>query len=180
MDGISTRVEVDGVAETLKVLNRVLPELKRQTVRNIRAAGQPAIEAVRQLIPTASPLSGWAQYNWTTPRGYNIGSYNAAKARAGVKVQFRGSKVRGAADPNTIPLLRLRQTDAAGAAYDMAGRISSGKGPNGRQFIQVLTSRDGHPSRTMWPGAERAMPVVTRQVEAAVDDMMKTINKEFS
>jgi hypothetical protein len=87
--------------------------------------------------------------------------------------------VRGARDPNNIPLLTLRQKNAAGAIYDMAGRRSSGSTDAGRVFIRVLNQRGGPASRTMWPGAEEAMPVVVRQVEAAIDDMMVVLNEEL-
>ena len=180
MDGLSSTVQVDGVAEALKALNRCLPELKRQVVKDIRAAGAPAVESVRKLIPAAAPLSGWAAHSWRSDTsGAQLGYYDPASVRNGVKVQFRGSKVRGAQNPDVIPLLRLRMVDPAGVIFDMGGRRSSGKNDKGRRFLGVLQQRGGSPSRFMWPGAERALPAVSRQVEEAVDGMIKVINTEL-
>lgn len=169
MDGISTAIKVDGVAETIKALGRVDPELKKQVVKNMKAAGAPTEEAARSLLPNARPLSGWDAWK---------GGYDVAAVRKGIRVAFRGSKVRGAHDPDKIPLLTLRQKNAGGAIFDMAGRRSSGSTPQGQVFVRMLNARGGPASRYMWPGAEKAMPVVVRQVEQAIDDMMDTINKE--
>jgi len=170
VDGISTAIEVDGVAETIKALGRVDPELKKQIVKNLKAAASPVEESARALVPTARPLSGWEGWK---------GGYDPVAIRRGIRVAFRGSKVRGARDPDKIPLLTLRQKNAAGAIYDMAGRRSSGNTDQGRVFIRMLNARGGPASRYMWPGAEAAMPAVVRQVEVAINDMMEVINTEI-
>jgi len=167
---VSSSIEVNGVADAIKVLNSVNPELKKQVVKNMKAAAQPVEESARRLVPAVRPLSGWVGWK---------GGFDPKAVRRGIKVAFRAGKVRGARDPNNIPLLTLRQKNAAGAIYDMAGRRSNGKTDAGRQFISVLNQRGGPASRTMWPGAEDAMPVVVRQVEAAIDDMMVVLNKEL-
>jgi len=121
-------------------------------------------------VPNARPLSGWQGWK---------GGYDVAAVRKGIRVAFRGSKVRGAHDPDKIPLLTLRQKNAGGAIYDMAGRRSSGETEQGQQFIKMLNARGGPASRYMWPGAEKAMPVVVGQVEVAINDMMDVINTEL-
>ena len=126
MDGISTAIEVDGVAETIKALGRVDPELKKQIVKNLKAAATPTEESARSLVPNARPLSGWQGWK---------GGYDVAAVRKGIRVAFRGSKVRGAHDPDKIPLLTLRQKNAGGAIYDMAGRRSSGEQSRGSNLL---------------------------------------------
>ena len=170
---ISASLQVEGVAEVLKALAKVNPELRKATVKNIKAAGEPMAREARGLFPQQSPLSNWG--NWTTPTGRVIGPYDPKKVNRGVRVAYRGSKVRGS-DSNNIPLLTLRQTDAAGAIVDMAGRRSNGKTPQGRAFIDQLRSF-GVASRAMWPAAERTMPEVTRAVEAAINDMSRQIEE---
>jgi hypothetical protein len=174
-NGVSATMEVDGVAEVLRALGRVDPELRKATVKNMKAAGEPMAAAARSLLPPATPLSNWG--NWTTPKGRVIGPYDASKARRGVKVAYRGSKVRGS-DKNVIPLLTLRQTDATGVIVDMAGRRSGGNSPQGAAFIRGL-NRNGVASRTMWPAAERHMTDVHRAVEDAINDMSDKINEEL-
>lgn len=167
---VSSSLEVNGVADAIKVLNTANPELKKQTVKNLKAAARPVEESARRLVPEVRPLSGWVGWK---------GGFDPKAVRRGIKVAFRGSKVRGARNPDLIPLLTLRQKNPAGAIYDMAGRRSSGSDAAGRQFIAMLNQRGGPASRTMWPGAEAAMPVVIRQVEEAISDMTAVLNKEL-
>lgn len=168
---VSTSIEVSGVADAIKLLGRINPELKRETVKSMKAAAAPVEESARRLVPDVRPLSGWTSWK---------GGFDPVKVRRSIKVAFRGSKVRDARDPNKIPLLTLRQKNAAGAIYDMAGRRSSGSNDAGRVFIRELTRRGGPASRTMWPGAEDAMPRVVKQVEAAIADMADTLNRELA
>ena len=167
---VSSSIEVNGVADAIKILQRVNPELKKQTVKSMKAAAAPVEEAARRLVPDVRPLSGWTSWK---------GGFDPVKVRRAIKVAFRGTKVRDSRDPNKIPLLTLRQKNAAGAIYDMAGRRSSGSTDAGRVFIRELTNRGGPASRTMWPGAEAGMPAVVKQVEEAIDDMMVALNKEL-
>jgi len=170
---VSAGLEVEGVAEVLRALGKVDPELRKATINNMKKAGEPMAQDARSLFPSASPLSNWG--NWTTPKGRVIGPYNPAKVKRGVKIAYRGSKVRGS-DKNTIPLLTMRQTDAAGAIVDMAGRRSAGNSPQGRAFIRGL-NRDGIASRAMWPAAERNMDRVTAAVEDAINEMSAKIER---
>jgi hypothetical protein len=175
VDGVSAHLEVDGVAEVLRALGKVDPELRKATVKAMKVAGDPMAQEARSLFPASSPLSNWG--NWTTPNGRVIGPYNPAKVKRGVKIAYRGSKVKGS-DKDTIPLLTMRQTDAAGAIVDMAGRRSNGRTAQGRAFIEQLRSH-GVASRAMWPAAERNMGRVTAAVEAAINDMAAKIEQDM-
>ena len=170
---VSASLEVEGVAEVLRALGKINPELKKATVKNMKTAGDPMVQDARSLFPATSPLSNWG--NWTTPKGRVIGPYNPAKVKRGAKVAYRGSKVRGS-DKDTIPLLTMRQTDAAGSIVDMAGRRSNGNTPQGRAFIAQLRSH-GVASRAMWPAAERNMDRVTAAVEDAINEMSAQIEE---
>lgn len=162
-------MEIDGAAAAIKTLGKVDPELRKAVIKSLKTAAQPMEESARRLLPATRPLSNWEKWR---------GGYDPKKVARSIKVAFRGSKVKGARDPDKIPLLTLRQKDAAGAIYDMAGRRSTGNTPQGQAFIRNL-NRQGPASRYMWPGAEAAMPLVIRQVEEAVDDMIKIIEKEL-
>lgn len=166
MDGVSASLHVEGVAEVLRALGKVNPELKKATVKRMKQAADPMINDARSLFPATSPLSNWG--NWR-------GGYDGAQVRRGVRAAFRGSKVRGS-EANTVPLLSLRQTNAAGAIYDIAGRASNGNTPQGRAFITQLRS-EGVASRAMWPAAERNMPEVVSAVEDAINDMSAQIEE---
>ena len=163
-DSVSATLQVEGVAEVLRALGKVNPELKKATIKRMKQAGDPMVNEARSLFPAATPLSNWG--NWR-------GGYDGTAVNRGVKVAYRGSKVRGS-ESNTIPLLTLRQTNAAGAIYDIAGRSSNGNTPSGRAFIAQLRT-NGVASRAMWPAAERNMDKVTGAVEDAINDMSREI-----
>lgn len=166
MDGVSAKVEVNGLADTLRTLRRVDPELRKTTIKRMKLAAKPMQAEAKKLFPNASPLSGWG--NWR-------GGYDGRNVKRNVKVSFKGSKARNS---NVIPLLTLRQTSAAGAIFDIAGRKSSGNSPSGRAMIARL-DRFAPASRVMWPTAERHMPEVVQGVRSAIDDMSAIINQEL-
>lgn len=166
MAGVSAKVEVNGLADTLRTLRRVDPELRKTTIKRMKLAAKPMQAEAKKLFPDASPLSGWG--NWR-------GGYDGRNVKRNVKVSFKGSKARNS---NVIPLLTLRQTSAAGAIFDIAGRKSSGNSPSGRAMIARL-DRFAPASRVMWPTAERHMPEVAQGVRSAIDDMSAIINQEL-
>jgi hypothetical protein len=166
MAGVSAKVEVNGLADTLRTLRRVDPELRKTTIKRMKVAAKPMQAEAKKLFPSASPLSGWG--NWR-------GGYDGATVKRNVKVSFKGSKTRNS---DTIPLLTLRQTSAAGVIFDIAGRKSQGNSPSGRAMIARL-DRFAPASRVMWPTAERHMPEVVRGVRSAIDDMSRQINEEL-
>lgn len=166
MAGVSAKVEVNGLADTLRTLRRVDPELRKTTIKRMKLAAKPMQAEAKKLFPSASPLSGWG--NWR-------GGYDGANVKRNVKVSFKGSKARNS---DVIPLLTLRQTSAAGVIFDIAGRKSQGNSPSGRAMIARL-DRFAPASRVMWPTAERHMPEVVQGVRSAIDDMSAIINQEL-
>lgn len=166
MAGVSAKVEVNGLADTLRTLRRVDPELRKTTIKRMKLAAKPMQAEAKKLFPDASPLSGWG--NWR-------GGYDGRTVKRNVKVAFKGSKARNS---DVIPLLTLRQTSAAGAIFDIAGRKSRGNSPSGQAMIARL-DRFAPASRLMWPTAERHMPEVAQGVRSAIDDMSRKINEEL-
>lgn len=171
-ENLDVALEYNGLAATLKSLRRVDPELRRQTVREMKAAAKPMQSTARALFPQTAPLSGWG--NWR-------GGYDVGRVRTGVKVTFKGTQVKS---KDVIPLLTLRQVTAAGVIYDMSGR-AKGKGrgsenkKRGRIMIEKLNDDFGKASRAMWPAAEKHLPGVRRAVQQATDKMSDTINREL-
>lgn len=160
---IETRIELDGVADTLKVLKDVDPDLRKQVVRDLKAAGRIAVGAARALVPDATPLSGWGEWR---------GGWNTAKARRSITVSHRATSRRGS---DTIPLLTVTSGKDAGLAiWDMAGRKSRGRTAAGRRMIATLEARYGSASRALWPAVEATMPEIRRGVEDAVEAVTRT------
>jgi hypothetical protein len=104
-----------------------------------------------------------------------------SKAQKGIKVAFRAGGVRGK-DKTTFPLLTLRQTNAQGAIYEMAGRKFPGKrsegAERGEQMVAKLDTFGGA-SRTLWPTVERNMPLVEKNLKEAIATMSDVITKEI-
>ncbi len=169
---IETEMEVVGVAEALKALAKSDPELRKAVIKDMKSAAAPLEAAARANIP-ARPLTNW--YGWK-------GGYSQTKAQKGVKVAFRGGKVKGKGGDH-FPLLSLRQTDVGGAIFEMAGRAGgSGRGSEGAARGQAMIAKlneSGTASRTLWPAVERNFGAIEAGLKAAIDTMSDTIQKEI-
>ena len=180
--GISTTIEVDGAAASIRVLGQIEPELRKQAIKEIKSAGDAIVQEARALVPTVKPLTNW--YNWK-------GGFVPAKVRRGIKVAYRGSAQR---DKNTIDLLTIRQTDPAGAIFELAGFRDGTKGRNqspvydnaGRVFIEQLRKGERNGAkwqpkarRTLWPAIARHRDEVREAVQTAVDNVIKTTNRKL-
>ena len=114
---IST-IRVQGVKETLQLLDAVQPGAIKELRKDIRAIAEPAVSAIKSALPSTSPLSGMNHYGRT---------------------RFAGAKVNAqlllgrAINSDTIPLVRLQVVspgDAVGLEIaDMAGRKTMQHGP---------------------------------------------------
>jgi hypothetical protein len=111
-------VRIQGVKETLQLLEAVQPGSIKELRKEVRRIAEPAVSAIRSNLPATAPLSGMTHYGRTRFAG--------AKVRA--EVQTRDSK-----STNTSSLVRLSVEspgDAAGLEIaDMAGRRSMKQGP---------------------------------------------------
>jgi hypothetical protein len=111
-------VRIQGVKETLQLLDAVQPGSITALRKDIRRISQPVVSAIKSNLPTTAPLSGMNHYGRT---------------------RFAGAKVsaqlllRGWGNSDTIPLARLAVVspkDAAGLEIaDMAGRKTMMNGP---------------------------------------------------
>ena len=163
-------IEVQGVAEALKTLQKADPELRKAVIKDMKAAAAPLEGAARALVPD-KPLTNW--YGWK-------GGYDRGKVQKGIKVAFRGGKVKGKGGDH-FPLLSLRQTNAGGAIFEMAGRAGgSGRGSEGAErgaaMINKLDSY-GTASRTLWPAVERNFGAVETALTAAVNNMGNELSR---
>lgn len=173
------RVEVYNVTTLLKTLGKIDPQLRRATVARMKLAAKPMVEEARRLVPDAAPLDNWG--DWTTPKGRQIGRYNAKKIRRGIKVSYKGPSRRDR-DKELFPLLKLVNTDAGGAIFDIAGKAGGqGKGSEGaargRAMISKIQRSNGPASRVAWRAAERHLDDVTDGVKDAIKDMEQAIQK---
>jgi hypothetical protein len=110
-------IRIQGVKETLQLLDAVQPGSIRELRKDVRRIAGPAITAIKSNLPATAPLSGMTHYGRTR--------YAGAAVKA--EVQTRDSKFS-----NTSSLVRISVQspgDAAGLEIaDMAGRKSQGGG----------------------------------------------------
>jgi hypothetical protein len=163
-------IEVVGLAEALKTLQKADPELRKAVIKDMKQAAGPLESAARALVPDR-PLTNW--YGWKD-------GYNKGKVQKGIKVAFRGGKVKGKGGDH-FPLLSLRQTNAGGAIFEMAGRAGgkgrgSEGGPRGAAMINKLDSY-GTASRTLWPAVEKNFGAVESALEAAINNMSSELSR---
>ena len=86
--------------------------------------------------------------------------------KRGVTVQVGGRKVRRT---NQYPILRIKQSDAAGSVFDLA-KNQRGNGSIGQQFVSNLNAT-GTPSRVMWKSTKKHYPLVEHKVMRIVDNI---------
>jgi len=124
-------VEVKGLRETRRALAKYAPDLKREVDKDARNRLKIMVTAARGFAPTSLPrnLHGWA----ITTKGLKITAqtsafssrtfplYQAGEVRSGIKYDtgFSKSNSRGFRS-----LYELRNKSAAGAIYELAGRIN--------------------------------------------------------
>lgn len=170
MTKLNYGVKVEGLPELFRDLGRIDPELRKAAVRRVYAVGQIIQTEARGNIPAMPPMSGWQRRRGAR----NKWAWSPARSRSRIRVKVSTGSVK----KNEIRLIRVIQSDPAGSIYDMAGRKSSGKSQQGRQFVQNLNKR-GKASRSMWAAAEAKESQIEQALREAVDDMADTVNRRL-
>jgi hypothetical protein len=120
--------EIKGAIELRKALKKFVPDLAKETQKEIAGLLKPITANARGFIPSTSPLSGWGK---TTSNG-RFPSFSASDAKRGIGYKTTPSK------PNRSgfrSLARIVNASAAGAIYETAGRVH----PNGREQAPFIT-----------------------------------------
>jgi hypothetical protein len=174
MAGVSAKVEVDGLNDALRTLRYIDPQLRRQVDKEMKeTVGRDIIPFARRLYPATDRVSNAARF----PRGL---SYKQTTVQRGVKL-----RVKTSGRQDQISGLFLTNSNGAGVIFSVAGKKTSGTAPtrdngsgNSAGFIKML-SRFGKPQRALWPAVLEKRDTLESNVNKAVDDLMKTINKEL-
>jgi hypothetical protein len=115
---VANQILLEGVRETLRLLDAVQPGSIKELRKDIRRIAEPAVTAIRSNLPPVAPLSGMTHYGRTR--------YAGAKVKS--EVLLRDNKIS-----NTSSLIRISVEspgDAAGLEIaDMAGRRTMVQGP---------------------------------------------------
>jgi hypothetical protein len=169
--------DVENVAETLRTLRKVRPELARDAVKRLKDVGRIITADAKATVPRQA-LSGWTTWGTDNRLGWNAGV-----VKRGITVQQRNTAER---DPrtrqrrSTINVLAVTNRSAPGSVFELAGRKSTGSTPSGRAMIDALDSKYGNASRLVWAAAERNEGNVERALRQALDDTERAINLELA
>lgn len=110
-------VEVAGINEAIRSLNKIEPGLRKQFNNEARLIAQPATDAVKSAYHFV-PLSGMER-KWAGPavKGRKVFPLTIAKARRGVDVTFN-------TDRRSLGVINVVQRDAGWAIFETAGRAN--------------------------------------------------------
>ena len=176
---LTASMEIKGLKESLKIINKVDKKLRLEIGRDIKRIGEKTVvAAINELIPPGAPMSGMEHRKRT-------GWYNSKNKGIKVKTNTRGARKRNiakGAQYETIAVITVGTTGAALAMMDMAGkRSSAGEGPRARpNFVPLLNERLGRgPSRFMWAGGEKAIPDFQRELGPTIDRVIYRSNQEL-
>jgi hypothetical protein len=169
-----------GLKEALRTINSVNPKLRRAYGKQVRELGKVVVDAITPLVPSSSPTRGM-DGPWRT--GWNNGNQ---QKKIVVKTNTRKARKRNIAQGaqyETIGTITVGTKGAALAIADMAGKGGGGGrgGPRSRpNFAGVLTEKMGRgPSRMVWAGGEKAIPLFERALEPLVKEIIFEANKEL-
>lgn len=178
---MASSTQIRNLDKALRKLKEINPKLEREAKKRLRGDVKPIVDSARGTIPSAAPLS-----RWVAPKGggtfdgkiVRSGSkrlpvWESGPARRRIGATVARKKRRGY--DGRMLLVAVRQNDAAGAVFDIAGR----KNP-GSQFARNLESAGyGTPSRGMWPAAENHKDAVRDSIKASVREVERQINREL-
>jgi hypothetical protein len=174
---------VHGVAPVLQALKQLEPELYKAISADLKNKAEPMRAYVAagfpdKPYPSSTGVINWTKYGRTTrgrksanSAGSSFPKYDGKKARKGVTVQVGGRKVRRT---NSYPILRIKQSDAAGSVYDLAKNEVKNS-----QFVKNL-AKAGDPSRVMWRRTKASFPMVEKEITQVIDAIGKRFTAEIA
>jgi len=169
-------IEVRGLKEALRDLQKLEPELRKEINKDIRKTVRPLVDNINSRIPGAPPLSGMAhsgRTGWTR------------RKPVAIKIDARAPRNR----PNRpfqsiVSVVRVGTKDAPTAIADMAGKAGGGNSRRAAQyrrpnFASALSSRLGGPSRFMWRDIDNDLQLIQSELEPIVDRIERALNRDL-
>jgi hypothetical protein len=161
-------IEVLGLKEALKELNRIDPKLRREITRDFKQIVKPVITRAEALLPSGAPLSGMAR-SWKGKSGADIMSWMDTRVKKNLKPFTSGKQVRDsfAGYRQNLGVFGVRWAGPQATIFDMAAE---------GQLSENLTAKYGQPSRVIYRAYNAAYQDVNRQVTELVNKVMKQTN----
>jgi hypothetical protein len=161
----NTTIEVTGLREAIRSLNKVEPGLRKQFVAQATQIAQPAIQEVQRGYQREY-LSGMAR-NWSQG-GSKKFPFNIAKAVSSVKLKVGASR-------EATSLIYIQQMNAGAAIWESAGRA------NTNDFATNLGNvPEPNHTRNLGPSVFRKRKQIEQEMLKASLDAIKLVQKELN
>jgi len=141
----NTRIEVAGINDAIRALNKIEPGLRKQFAADATAIAEPAISEAK---------NRYSQVGWGSTRAHGVNNKWAGPAVNGRKIfpwdatkAIKGVKVKLDSDRRSLATILLVQMDPATAILETAGRKNSNRLADAlRQPIKPASTRILGPS----------------------------------
>jgi hypothetical protein len=181
-------IQIIGIKEDLKRLNKLAPDLRRDITKSYRAFMAPVIADAKSNLPAGI---GQTQMRGFGRKWRHIMPWDKAVANRGITVKIDTRKARkknlqNGVQYETVGAFIIQQKNPAGIVFDIAGRggrSTSSQTRNGFKYdwnntlIENLAKTfPTNPSRTMYPAVEKNKD----DIEAAIKNITEQVERQLS
>lgn len=156
----TTSIQIVGLKETLKELNKIEPELRKDFNKRGRNIVAPVVNDAKTNIPTL-PLSGFAR-SW---RKGQLTPWDQAAVKRSIVARI--DTRRGA-----VAVLKVTMKSAGGSVFDMAGRRSNNP-------LATQLNKFGNASRVMWAAYTRHQDTIEKGIQELSNDLTEAVNRRL-
>lgn len=173
---VRTGVEVYGIKNALKELNKIDKSLRREITKDYKQIVSSVIADAKAAVPVSAPLSGMNR-RWKTKSGYDIipeGGWNAAVAQKFLAAKISTRKVKEfRGDTVNVGTFRIVWAGLANQVYDISGRTAS------NALARALNAKWGRASRLLWPAYEKNKSQVDDEMLRLCERVMDEVNRNL-
>jgi len=159
------KVNMYGATDTLRALRALDPDAAKGLTKALRATADPIKKRGQELVPDI-PLTNWYNYGWQNGRL----DWWAAAVKRGISIQVTAPRARGKI---VSALVAVINRNAAGAVYELAGKVNSGN----RLDRGLRASGHGPASRLIWRAFDESGGASKAQSE--VETVMKEVERRL-
>jgi hypothetical protein len=166
--GIEARIEVFGLGQALKDLNKIDKVLRRDITKDYKRVTAGLVSDIQSAIPLNYPLSGWAR-QWNLRGQYEVFPWptdHSVKAYINTKApkEVFGGKVN-------LSTFAVKWLGAAAAFFDFS---------KSNQMGAALTAKYGDPSRVVWKQYEANKSDLEVEMARIVDRVGEALSRDLS
>ena len=179
-------IKITGIAEVVKTLKNIDNDLVKRARKDLRTGAKPVADAIKQNIPSESPLQGKSGSTSGTRGMIHNGrtGWNPAGVKVTVRTDFsKKAEKKGYKLVSIVAGIKgnrgqSAQGNAAFQIADQAGRSRGGKTKSGRAMIRKLNSQS-RASRYVYPAGLRELPYVQDVVRGTIRKMQNDYNRKL-